>query len=206
MYFLGLQNKSGQGLIETIVALGIIVSGIVGIMSLAIQNQTASEYSEERLIATNLAREGVEVVRNIRDTNWLSCEISSGVLSCNDWDQDLYQGTDVTAVPIFDVDNNSWTLNFEPNSINHDYARIFRRSESDAEFIGTQFNSDESSPANSISTGFRRLLEIHSICSDKTVSQSCLEKIGIRVQSTVQWYNRDKINEITVEERLFNWR
>ena len=52
-------NQQGQGLLETVVALGIIVSGLVGMQSLTIANQTGSEDAEERLIATNLGREGI---------------------------------------------------------------------------------------------------------------------------------------------------
>ncbi|MBI2636905.1 MAG: hypothetical protein HYW81_01805, partial [Parcubacteria group bacterium] len=118
-----MNHQQGQGLLETIVALGIIVSGVVGMLNLTISNQTATEDSSERLVATNLAREGVEVVRNIRDSNWLLCEIVSGVLSCSSWDASLSSGTDTTAVPLFSAATNAWSVNFTPNDISSDYAR-----------------------------------------------------------------------------------
>jgi len=202
------KNKSGQGLLETIIALGIIVGGVVGMMSLTISNQTSSEDAEERLIAVNLAREGVEVVRNIRDTNWLTCEIVETILNCNNWDQGIVSGVDVIAVPIFNVDSNSWTIDFTADSIDHNYARIWRKSAGIAEFIGAQFQSTEAEPDDSNLTSYRRILELYSICSDKSIATSCAvgDKIGIRVQSRVQWSARGKINEIVAEERLFNWR
>jgi Tfp pilus assembly protein PilV len=202
-------NQQGQGLLETIVALGIIVSGLVGMMNLTISNQTAGEDAEERLIATNLAREGIEVVRAIRDTNWLTCEVVAGVLNCSAWDKDLVSGTDTTAVPLFNVTNNTWAIDFTPNDIAHNYARIWRKSAGTAANIGTQFQSTEATPTDSVLTAYSRLLELHLICTDKTIATSCAggnPKIGIRVQSKVQWEARGKENDIIVEERLFNWR
>ncbi|MBU2575591.1 hypothetical protein KKF64_00650 [Patescibacteria group bacterium] len=202
------KNKSGQGLLETIVAIGIIVSGVVGMMNLTISNQSASEDAEERLIAINLSREGIEVVRNIRDTNWLSCEIVNSVLDCNNWDKSIVSGIDVIAVPIFNVDLNLWTIDFTADAISHDHARVWRKNAGNAEFIGAQFQSADATPANSTLTAYRRILELYSICSDKAPVTSCAvgDKIGIRVQSRVYWESRGKINEVITEERLFNWR
>lgn len=196
-------------MLETIVALGIIVSGVVGMLNLTISNQTATEDSSERLIATNLGREGVEVARNIRDTNWLSCEIVAGVLACSNWDAGLVSGTDTAAVPLFNAATNAWTIDFTPDAITHAYARVWRYSAGVAGNIGAQFQTSEAMPANATLTLYERLLDLSSICADKTVSASCAPgnpKIGIRVQSTVQWTARGRENSLTVEERLFNWR
>lgn len=207
-----IKNNKAQGLIETIISIGIIITGLASAMSLIVQNKIATEEAEERLIATNLAREGVEIVRNIRDTNWLSCEISEGVLNCNNWDQGLSSGNDVIAVPVFNPLDNSWVIDFAPDSISHDYARIWRKNAGTSEFIDTQFNSNESTPADSALTNFRRILELYSICFDglnKVVASVCAintEKIGIRVQSKVLWSSRGKESTIVIEERLFNWR
>jgi|SRR3989344_2217890 len=63
-------SQSGFTLMETIVAIGVIVVGLVSALTLV---NTALFYVfniNDRLIATNLAAEGIEVVRNIRDSNW----------------------------------------------------------------------------------------------------------------------------------------
>jgi len=193
--------------LETIVSLGIIVSGLVGMMNLTIANQSGSEDASERLVATNLGREGIEVVRGIRDTNWLSCEITAGALACNGWDEGLSSGTDTTAVPLFDVASNTWSIDFTPDAIMHDYARVWRRSSGTAANIGTQFQSADATHLDSTLTSYRRLLDISSICADKTIAASCAgEKIGMRIQATVAWASRGKDFSLTVEERLFNWR
>jgi prepilin-type N-terminal cleavage/methylation domain-containing protein len=63
----------GFTLVETIVAIYVLLIGIVGAMSLAQQNISAIGISRDRLIATNLAQEGIELIRNKRDTNYIMC-------------------------------------------------------------------------------------------------------------------------------------
>jgi len=64
-------NKKGFTMVEAIVAIFIITTGIVGVLSLATQTISSATYSTDKLIAAYLAQEGIEIVRNIRDTNWL---------------------------------------------------------------------------------------------------------------------------------------
>ena len=70
---LGKLNKNNKGftLLETIVATGVIVVGLVSSLTLINNSLVLSFSFQDRLIAANLAAEGIEVVRNIRDNNWL---------------------------------------------------------------------------------------------------------------------------------------
>lgn len=63
--------KNGQGLLETIVAIGVIITGLVSVMTLVISNLTNAREAALRYQAVNLAREGMELMRNKRDSNWL---------------------------------------------------------------------------------------------------------------------------------------
>ena len=63
--------KSGFTLMEAIVAIFVITTGIVGVLSLVTQTISSATFSKDKLIAAYLAQEGIEIVRNIRDTNWL---------------------------------------------------------------------------------------------------------------------------------------
>jgi type II secretory pathway pseudopilin PulG len=63
-------NK-GFTLIETMVALGILVFVLTGMVSLIILNITNAKNIEKNLIAGNLAQEALEVVRSMRDNDWL---------------------------------------------------------------------------------------------------------------------------------------
>ncbi len=64
-------SLAGQTLIETLAALFILVMGVTAATSLAIYSFSASTSITKQIIATGLAREGMEAVKNMRDTNWL---------------------------------------------------------------------------------------------------------------------------------------
>lgn len=64
-------HLAGQTLIETLAAAFILVMGISASVGLAIFAFNTSGGIVKQIIATGLAREGVEAVRNMRDTNWL---------------------------------------------------------------------------------------------------------------------------------------
>lgn len=64
-------NKKGETLIEVIAALTSLVLAGIAAMTLIISVMTSTAISKEYLVAQNLAREGIEGVTNIRDTNWL---------------------------------------------------------------------------------------------------------------------------------------
>ena len=57
---------------ETIVALGVIMTGLVSIISLTISNLNAQRDTATRYQAVNLAREAIELLHNLRDSNWIS--------------------------------------------------------------------------------------------------------------------------------------
>ncbi len=65
-------KRSAFSLIEIITILFIVSLALVGILSLIIQNIQSQSYNKNNLIAYQLAQEGVELVRKVRDSNWLS--------------------------------------------------------------------------------------------------------------------------------------
>jgi type II secretory pathway pseudopilin PulG len=65
------QQQSGQTLIETIVAIFILVTALSAGLGVALTAMQTSEVSKKQLVATNLAREGIDIVRMMRDSNWL---------------------------------------------------------------------------------------------------------------------------------------
>jgi Tfp pilus assembly protein PilV len=75
-------NKSFT-LIETIVAISILTVGILAVSSLISYFISVSSISRQRLIAAYLAQEGIEIVKNIRDTNFISGTAwDSGLTNC----------------------------------------------------------------------------------------------------------------------------
>lgn len=77
----------GFTLIETLVAISILLIAIVGPISLIGDALHRSYYAKDEMIAINLAQEGVEAVRRVRDTNMLGGGTSPG-----NWLADLSNG------------------------------------------------------------------------------------------------------------------
>jgi Tfp pilus assembly protein PilV len=69
-------NQKGLSLIGVIVATFIVAIGLVGILALANISIRSSSTSEMALVASGLAQEGIEVVRDIRAANpdWIDWE------------------------------------------------------------------------------------------------------------------------------------
>ncbi|MFA6435528.1 MAG: hypothetical protein WCW30_00100 [Candidatus Gracilibacteria bacterium] len=66
-----IRSQTAETLAEVIIALVVLAVGATGASTLIYVSISANAEGEQRIEAYNLAREGVEAVRNIRDTNWL---------------------------------------------------------------------------------------------------------------------------------------
>lgn len=66
------QNQQGFTLVETLVAIFILVMSITGPLFIAQQSFTSAATARERTTASFLAQEGVEYVRSVRDHNYLA--------------------------------------------------------------------------------------------------------------------------------------
>ncbi|KPJ57141.1 hypothetical protein AMJ49_02475 [Parcubacteria bacterium DG_74_2] len=80
-------SKNGVGftLLEAIFAISILMLTLGGAFALIQQTIASTPIIHSKLIASYLAQEGIEVIRNIRDTNWLED---------NNWNVNL---TDITS-------------------------------------------------------------------------------------------------------------
>ena len=82
------KNKNGFTLLEGIVAIFLVTVGIGGAYTLISQTISSAIISSQKLIASYLVQEGIEIVRNIRDTNWLEGNNWNDGLSSGDWEAD----------------------------------------------------------------------------------------------------------------------
>ena len=93
-----IQNcKKGFTLMEVIVSLGVIIAALVGVMALVTFSVSSIRVNKSRIIASNLAQEGLEIVRNIRDNNWLNYK-----RSVSNWRDGLASGNYLVQ---FDTEN-----------------------------------------------------------------------------------------------------
>jgi prepilin-type N-terminal cleavage/methylation domain-containing protein len=77
-------NRAGFTLIEIIAVLFVVAIGLTGVLALIQQNVRVQGLNEERIISNQLAQEGIELARRIRDENWINSRA---------WDDGLAAGT-----------------------------------------------------------------------------------------------------------------
>jgi len=75
--------KNGFTIIELLITIFILSVGVIGIYSAFSAMIVFTNNASDQLQAAYLAQEGIEIIRNIRDTNWLQPEgWTSGLDSC----------------------------------------------------------------------------------------------------------------------------
>lgn len=83
-----INHKKGFTLLEVLVAISLITVGAVGSFNLIQRISTFTSVNSSRLQAIYLGQEGIEIVRNIRDSNWLAGVSWDAELPEGDWEAD----------------------------------------------------------------------------------------------------------------------
>ncbi|MEK7203409.1 MAG: prepilin-type N-terminal cleavage/methylation domain-containing protein [Patescibacteria group bacterium] len=102
-------KQKGFTIIELMVCILIITIGLIGVLSLVVLNIQAQSINKNALIASQLAQEGVELVRNARDNNWL---------------RNIYWKTNVVNDGTYTIDYLA-TINQDVNSISESDAKLY---------------------------------------------------------------------------------
>ncbi len=199
-------SRRGQSLIEVIVASGIIMTAVSGCLTLVGAALRAEKNSESSIVAGNLAREGVEVVRTIRDSNWLAgVAFDTGLVGASN---------DYTGTVVFDPTANTWTMDFVPNLITDVRARLYRNNAASGTAALGLMRQAAAQPASTVISSYNRLIEVAPLCDNGAggytiiTSGSCgaATKVGIRVTSTVSWNIGGTSRSMAIEERMLDWR
>lgn len=87
------RKQRGFTLLESMVAIAVFTVGVSTAVFVITQAIGVGSRTRDRIIATHLAAEGIEVVRNIRDRNWLAGRpwadgITDLANACVSWDSD----------------------------------------------------------------------------------------------------------------------
>lgn len=117
------KNNKGFTLLEIAVSIFIVSLGVLGVLGLINYNMQAEVVSRNELIASQLSQEGLELVRNIRDNNWLDNI---------DWSSGLTDGADYTFIIGHDINPD-----FSIDNINDDDAKLFINSDGFYAHTGT---------------------------------------------------------------------
>ncbi len=193
----------GQSFIEAMVAIGVIISSVSSSLALVQSSITATTKGGAQVVAANLAREGVEVVRAARDTNWLKGRgFQVGLID---------PGGDKTVRPILDRAAGTWTLSFLPTSLSSSNADVYVTDE------GLYLQAD-AQPSGSAVSPYARTVTLLHLCRDDASgteravggSGTCSGSetlVGLLVDSDVRWRGvGGRFQTLTVEERLYDWR
>jgi prepilin-type N-terminal cleavage/methylation domain-containing protein len=78
------KKEKGFTLLEMLISIMIISIGVLGTYSVVFRYTKNTQLERENLIASYLCQEGIEIVKNMRDTNWLTTGNSwnAGLTSC----------------------------------------------------------------------------------------------------------------------------
>lgn len=163
-------------MLEMMMAIFVILVGVLGVMSLIQRVLFFGSISHSRLAAAYLAQEGIEIIRNIRDTNWLEARTLTNL-----WDE----GLTVCGGAGFIVDYNH---SYGPNQLDPTFPC----------YSGQYLNIDANgfygySPG--VQTKFKRKIKISSISSDT-----------LNVLVEISWTDKEASYSLSVQENLYNWR
>ncbi len=108
------KSKKGETIIETLIALSVLAIGITMASTAILNSLRNMTNAKSRVIAINIAREGIEAMRNIRDTNWLRYSNQRRLCwnhmpdgtPCTDGDNPILPGTYI----VYKHTDNSWRL------------------------------------------------------------------------------------------------
>ena len=107
----------GFTLLEVLIAAFIITVGIMGVFTVINKSVSQMAASPSHLIAAYLTQEGIEIVRNIRDTNWIeptSVSWDDGLKVAGDYRAD-YNDSSLTSFTSFPPGGRGYYLNIDNN-------------------------------------------------------------------------------------------
>jgi len=177
----GIKNGAGFTLLEILIAIFILAVVTTGSFILIRQSVASVSQAQSKLIAAYLAQEGIEIVKNIRDTNWLTPGNTR-----DDWDEGINIGSD-------------YQLDYQ--SLEFPDANCSLGAENYLRYDGNFYNCSSASGTN-LNTKFKR--KISTSYKGFEFSQAYNDSV-IRVISTVEWEERGTTKSIEVVGHLFNW-
>ncbi len=231
-----MRRAPGFTLLESIIAIAVVLFGLVSIVALSTSSLISSEITEEEFVAANLAREGMELVRQMRDSNWLKFDTTSDPLI--EWDMGMHHiettgNNDYSAVITFLSSYTSDALSFEPDAHGDtctDATGVFNCTNTwidttDSVYfqLGSEATFDSTDPQYS-ETKYSRMVFLYPICRDVNNSadeqiltvegmDTCssyfgadYEQVGIDAIVEVQYSIRGDTKTYTLEEYIYDWK
>lgn len=190
-----LRDTKGFSFLEAMIVISIIVIGILGINSLMVQNLRVQGINQYNLVASMLAQEGLEMVRNIRDENWV--DISLGLMTIDNWANSI---ADADGIGSFNTDGTyviDYTNTNEKNNPPNDVPDSITDTETILYYQSNGFIGHIPSARPTI---YRRLITAdYDHDGDPNTND-------IKVTCTVRWSARGMTRDYVAETYFYDWR
>ena len=178
-----LRSSTGQLLIESMISIGIMVVGLLGILGLLSRSTSLNRVVSHQFIGNYLASEGIEITKNLIDADWMK----DGV-----WNNDF-----VKSSGSFEVEYNMIGENLENKKISSSFCDPDPQNNANCSTKPLLISNDGfygySGPTQS---SFYRTVNIDFFSSEE-----------IKVNSIVKWTTRGGGQfEVNLEDHFFNWR
>ncbi len=179
----------GATLIELVIAITTVGLVLVSFLTLTVSNFRSQEVDRENMVGSQLAREGIEVVRSIRDTNFMDRSFDA-----TPWDGILDGLDDTGTVSVADR-----AIDFSADSL--DDGNLYWQPDGT---ISHQVSDDDS--------GYDRLITVYPVCTDDVTavspdgSCSADAAVGAVVTSTVRWWQDGQPRSLDLQTTLYGWR
>lgn len=201
-YFNYKTKLHGETILEVVIAIGILSLVLFSAFGLIAQSIATHTNIKNRVTAIDLAREGLEIVRNVRDTNWIKysgdkrtqwlCYQSPCTAVAHRLSNGFYTVDPLVVQPLLKATEQS--LLDVDNVTNYDEYQIL-----DDPALGFNHVSGQS-------TMFYRQIELqlytNAACGNDV--DDCPE-VGVNVISRVQWLEGSRKSQITLQTRLYDF-
>lgn len=212
-----LSNKKGETLLEILIALTVITMASAAAASAVMSAVQSVSMSRNYLIAQNLADEGIEAVKNVRDTNWMKyptqkdCWLNLDQTTCST--TSTLTDTAKGYAAAYDLASSRWILtaqtklNSSPTLAGTDYNYSLKFNKGNKFCYATDgtgsntsggsgpcFMLTVASPDTSVPVFYREIR----VLSPPTGT-------SVTIQITVKWYEGTKLQTLTGVETLTNY-
>lgn len=183
-----LRAKTSYGftLIETMIAMAILAIGVTGVTNVMISVTRLAAINEDSTIATYLAQEALELVRNGRDAHWRKDE---------PWDADwVCTGSSSVCLYIYTL-NQSGQVSYS----NLPGDKIFGQLPARVDRYANGLYHNHSGAALTEETKFYRAVQVELNNADYPQ--------GVIITAIVEWRNqRGDIDKVELKEVLYDWQ
>jgi len=181
--------KSGFTLVETLVAVSIFTISILALLVVLTQGISDTIYAKEKITASYLAQEGIEYMRNIRDT-FVLYDAADSQTGWNAFNNKLVSASCATPFGCYFDDQN---INYASQTQPMVGITLTACGTSCPTLLYDGVTGKYGYEAGT-DAGFIRKIEIIQISGDET-----------KIFSTVSWVQGSGVYSITFSENLFNW-